>query len=60
VDGRRYRGSTGTANKPQAIVEERKQRERLAKSYCARCQSRGENTLGRLLMAANGSLHQER
>src|ERR1051326_7842810 len=33
VDGRRYRGSTGTANKPQAIAEERKQRERLAKSY---------------------------
>ena len=26
VDGRRRRGSTGTANKQQAIVEERRQR----------------------------------
>ena len=33
LDGRRYRGSTGTANKPQAIQEERNQRERLKKSY---------------------------
>ena len=33
LDGRRYRGSTGTANKPQAIAEERRQRERLEKSY---------------------------
>jgi hypothetical protein len=33
VDGRRYRGSTGTTNKPQAIAEERQQRERLVKSY---------------------------
>ena len=33
VDGRRRRGSTGTANKQQAIVEERRQRERLEKSY---------------------------
>ena len=33
VDGRRYRGSTGTTNKPQAIQEERHQRERLEKSY---------------------------
>jgi integrase len=33
VHGRRYRGSTGTSNKPQAITEERRQRERLAKSY---------------------------
>jgi integrase len=33
VDGRRHRGSTGTTNKPQAIVEERRQRERLEKSY---------------------------
>jgi len=33
VDGRRYRGSTGTANKPDAIAEERRQRERLEKSY---------------------------
>ena len=33
VDGRRYRGSTGTANKPEAISEERRQRERLEKSY---------------------------
>ncbi len=32
-NGRRYRGSTGTANKPQAIAEERIQRERLEKSY---------------------------
>jgi integrase len=31
--GRRYRGSTGTANKPDAIKEERRQRERLEKSY---------------------------
>ena len=33
LDGRRRRGSTGTTNKPQAIAEERRQRERLQKSY---------------------------
>jgi integrase len=33
LDGRRHRGSTGTASKPQAIAEERRQRERLDKSY---------------------------
>jgi hypothetical protein len=33
LDGRRRRGSTGTANKPLAIAEERFQRERLKKSY---------------------------
>jgi integrase len=33
LDGRRRRGSTGTANKQQAINEERRQRERLEKSY---------------------------
>ena len=33
LDGRRHRGTTGTANKPQAIQEERRQRERLEKSY---------------------------
>jgi integrase len=33
LDGRRRRGSTGTANKLQAIAEERRQRERLEKSY---------------------------
>src|ERR1035438_485952 len=33
LDGRRHRGSTGTANKNQAITEERRQRERLEKSY---------------------------
>jgi integrase len=33
LDGRRHRGSTGTASKPQAIAEERSQRERLEKSY---------------------------
>jgi integrase len=33
LNGRRRRGSTGTANKPQAIKEERRQRERLEKSY---------------------------
>ena len=33
LHGRRYRGSTGTAGKPQAIAEERRQRERLEKSY---------------------------
>src|SRR5215472_17966895 len=33
LDGRRHRGSTGTANKQLAIQEERKQRERLEKSY---------------------------
>ena len=33
LDGRRRRGSTGTANKSQAIAEERRQRERLEKSY---------------------------
>src|ERR1700694_3696498 len=33
LDGRRHRVSTGTTNKPQAIAEERRQRERLEKSY---------------------------
>src|SRR5579871_4511535 len=33
LDGRRHRGSTGTANKQQAIAEERRQRDRLEKSY---------------------------
>ena len=33
LDGRRYRGSTGATNKPDAINEERRQRERLEKSY---------------------------
>jgi integrase len=33
LDGRRRRGSTGTANKQQAIAEERRQRERLEKTY---------------------------
>jgi integrase len=33
VDGRRRRGSTGTANKQAAITEERNQRDRLEKSY---------------------------
>jgi hypothetical protein len=33
LDGRRYRGSTGTTSKPQAIAEGRRQRERLEKSY---------------------------
>jgi integrase len=33
LDGRRHRGSTGTANKQLAINEERRQRERLQKSY---------------------------
>jgi integrase len=33
LNGRRRRGSTGTASKPQAIAEERRQRERLKKSY---------------------------
>src|SRR6186997_683955 len=33
LDGRRHRGSTGTTNKQLAINEERRQRERLAKSY---------------------------
>ena len=33
LNGRRYRGSTGTANKALAIQEERRQRERLGKSY---------------------------
>jgi len=33
LDGRRHRGSTGTTNKNDAINEERRQRERLQKSY---------------------------
>lgn len=33
LDGRRHRGSTGTANKQQAINEERRQRERLQKTF---------------------------
>src|SRR5665811_298262 len=33
LDGRRHRGSTGTASKPQAIAEERRQRERLETNY---------------------------
>jgi hypothetical protein len=33
LHGRRRQGSTGTASKPQAIAEERRQRERLERSY---------------------------
>src|ERR1700694_5703968 len=33
LGGPRHRGSTGTTSKPQAIAEERRQRERLEKSY---------------------------
>jgi integrase len=33
LDGRRHRGSTGMTSKPQAIAEERRQRQRLEKSY---------------------------
>ena len=33
LDGRRHRGSTGTANKQHAIAEERRQRGRLENSY---------------------------
>jgi hypothetical protein len=33
LDGRHRRGSTGTSNKAQAIAEERRQRDRLEKSY---------------------------
>ncbi len=33
LDGRRHRGSTGTTNKNDAISEERRQRERLEKTY---------------------------
>ena len=33
LDGRRHRGSTGTANRDEAIKEESRQRERLEKSY---------------------------
>src|SRR5260370_15230323 len=33
LDGGRHRGSPGTASKPQAIAEERRQRERLENSY---------------------------
>ena len=33
IEGRRHRGSTGTANKQQAINEERRQRERRQKPY---------------------------
>ena len=33
LDGRRHRGSTGTARKPLAIAEDRRQRERLETSY---------------------------
>jgi integrase len=33
LNGRRRRGSTGTESKPQAIAEERRQRQRLEKSY---------------------------
>src|SRR5260370_27899205 len=33
LDGRRHRGSTRTTSRPHAIAEERRQRERLQKSY---------------------------
>src|ERR1035438_7184200 len=33
LDGRRHRGSTGTANKQQAIAEESRQRGRLEKTF---------------------------
>jgi hypothetical protein len=33
LDGKRHRGSTGTTSKQQAIAEERRQRDRLEKTY---------------------------
>src|SRR5271157_2948417 len=33
MDGRRHRGSTGTADRDEAVREESRQRERLEKSY---------------------------
>src|SRR5664280_737993 len=33
LDGRRHRGSTGTADRDEAVKEESRQRERLEKSY---------------------------
>jgi hypothetical protein len=33
LDGRRRRGSTGTADRDEAVREESRQRERLEKSY---------------------------
>ena len=33
LDGRRHRGSTGTADRDEAVREESRQRERLEKSY---------------------------
>ena len=33
LDGRRHRGSTGTANRDEAVREEQRERARLEKSY---------------------------
>jgi hypothetical protein len=67
LDGRRHRGSTGTASKQQAIKKERLERERLDKSYSqvlgeeARDGGRAFSSLsdrpfGGLLAAANRGL----
>ncbi len=42
LDGRRYRGSTGSTSKPQAIAEERRQRDRLQKSYSQVIEEEGQ------------------
>ena len=44
LDGRRHRGSTGTTSKPQAIAEERRQRQRLEKSYSQIIEEEGRET----------------
>src|SRR5260370_4346790 len=42
LDGRRYRGPRGSTSKPQAIAEERRQRDRLQKSYSQVIEEEGQ------------------
>jgi integrase len=54
LDGRRHRGSTGTASKPQAIKEERHQRERLEKTYSQVIEEEAREQQRKTVQAAAG------
>src|SRR6266446_2029161 len=54
LDGRRYRGSTGAISKPQAIAEERRQRDRLEKSYSQVVEEEGREQRRKTIQQAAG------
>src|SRR5260370_14195413 len=54
LDGRRYRGSKGTTSKPQAIAEERRQRDRREKSYSQVVEEEGREQRRKTIQQAAG------